>query len=104
MATKPIGDVAAEPFLERMPREGRDQHPLRPPRRADGRGALDGRRVQRVVQMVVDSTVIHPDLVSCAGVSKSTRRSAAPWLRVAFDLLDRASRSQVSAGPLAAAV
>ena len=174
MATQPVVDLSGTPFLNRMPRQSRDQilvnstkirYPagtiaFQPgdPDRADilesgfarlyltsseGRqttiryvhpGELMGGMLvmgavfDGSVQMVVDSTVIHLDLLTVrrrVDVDPAAGSALAADLaqryshcvrtialhafgsvlqRVAFDLLDRASRTQLSAGQLEAAV
>ena len=174
ITTKPLVDVTGAPFLERMPRESRDQilvnstripyaagtiafHPGDADRAdiletgfarlyltsSEGRqttiryvhpGELMGGMLvmgavfDGSVQMIVDSTVIHLDLLTVrrrVDVDPAAGSALAADLaqryshcvrtialhafgsveqRVAFDLLDRASRTQLSAGQLEAAV
>src|SRR5437867_6663629 len=174
IATKPLVDVTGAPFLERMPRESRDQilvnstriryaagtiafHPGDADRAdiletgfarlyltsSEGRQTtiryvhpgelmggllLMGGVFSGSVQMVVDSPVIHLDLPLVrrrVDLDPAVGRALAADLaqryahcirtialhafgsveqRVAFDLLDRASRTQLSAGQLEAAV
>src|SRR3989442_6182906 len=174
MATQRVVGIGSTPFLDRMPRESREQIlvnsskiryaagtiAFRPgdPDRADilengfarlylttseGRqtairyvhpGELMGGMLvmgavfDGSVQMIVDSTVIHLDLLTVrrrVDVDPATGSALAADLaqryshcvrtialhafgsvvqRVAFDLLDRASRTQLSAGQLEAAV
>ncbi|OLC55174.1 MAG: hypothetical protein AUH85_09840 [Chloroflexi bacterium 13_1_40CM_4_68_4] len=166
MATQRVVGIGSTPFLDRMPRESREQIlvnsskiryaagtiAFRPgdPDRADilekgfarlylttseGRqttiryvhpGELMGGMLvmgavfDGFVQMIVDSIVVHLDLLSAAAGSALAADLAQRYShcvrtialhafgsvvqRVAFDLLDRASRTQLSAGQLEAAV